>query len=137
MLSSKKKLTCKEIFAASVNLLEAQNAIPPPPYTLYSVYVYTLYTILEAGSLKMITALEYSTRVVQEGGRRCKKSTLNDLVHLTPLRIPLMNPLLFAQGIGGEFNQRACLRGNSSQSWVENSQYKLCLPQSSFTCQFF
>jgi hypothetical protein len=30
--------------------------------------------------------------VVQEGGRRCKKSTLNDLEHLTPLRIPLMNP---------------------------------------------
>jgi hypothetical protein len=40
----------------------------------------------------MTTALEYSTRVVQEGGRRCKKSTINDLVHLTPLRIPLMNP---------------------------------------------
>jgi hypothetical protein len=40
----------------------------------------------------MNTALEYSTRVVLEGGRRCKKSTLNDLVHLTPLRIPLMNP---------------------------------------------
>jgi hypothetical protein len=40
----------------------------------------------------MNTALEYSTRVVQAGGRRCKKSTLNDLVHLTPLRIPLMNP---------------------------------------------
>jgi hypothetical protein len=40
----------------------------------------------------MNTALEYSTRVVQEGGRRCKKSTLNVLVHLTPLRIPLMNP---------------------------------------------
>jgi hypothetical protein len=40
----------------------------------------------------MNTALEYSTRVVQEGGRRCKKSTLNDLVHLTPLRISLMNP---------------------------------------------
>jgi hypothetical protein len=40
----------------------------------------------------MNTALEYSTRVVQEGGRRCKKSTLNDLVHLTPLRLPLMNP---------------------------------------------
>jgi hypothetical protein len=40
----------------------------------------------------MNTALEYSTRVVQEGGRRCKKSTLNDLVLLTPLRIPLMNP---------------------------------------------
>jgi hypothetical protein len=46
----------------------------------------------EAGSLKMNTALEYSTRVVQEGGRRCKNSTLNDLVHLSPLRIPLMNP---------------------------------------------
>jgi hypothetical protein len=40
----------------------------------------------------MNTALEYSTKGVQEGGRRCKKSTLNDLVHLTPLRIPLMNP---------------------------------------------
>jgi hypothetical protein len=49
---------------------------------------------LKAGSLKMNTALEYSTRVVQEGGRRYKKSTLNDLVHLTPLRIPLMNPPL-------------------------------------------
>ncbi len=49
----------------------------------------------KAGSLKMNTALEYSTRVVQEGGRRCKKSTLNDLVHLTPLRIPLMNPPIF------------------------------------------
>jgi hypothetical protein len=44
----------------------------------------------------MSTALEYSTRVVQEGGRRCKKSTLNDLVHLTPLRIPLMNPPLLS-----------------------------------------
>jgi hypothetical protein len=46
------------------------------------------------GSLKMNTALEYSTRVVQEGDRRCKKSTLNDLAYLTPLRIPLMNPVL-------------------------------------------
>ncbi len=46
----------------------------------------------KAGSLKMNTDLEYSTRVVQEGGRRCKKSTLNDLVHLTPPKIPLMNP---------------------------------------------
>jgi hypothetical protein len=41
----------------------------------------------------MNTALEYSTRVVQEGDRRCKKSTLNDLAYLTPLRIPLMNPV--------------------------------------------
>ncbi len=46
------------------------------------------------GSLKMNTALEYSTRVVQEGDRRCKKSTLNDLAYLTPLRIHLMNPVL-------------------------------------------
>ncbi len=45
------------------------------------------------GSLKMNTALEYSTRVVQEGDRRCTKSTLNDLSYLTPLRIPLMNPV--------------------------------------------
>ncbi len=41
----------------------------------------------------MNTTLEYSTRVVQEGDRRCKKSTLNDLAYLTPLRIPLMNPV--------------------------------------------
>jgi hypothetical protein len=54
----------------------------------------TLYSTIKAGSLKMNTALEYSTRVVHEGGRRCKKSTLNDLVYLTPLRIPLMNPPL-------------------------------------------
>jgi hypothetical protein len=54
----------------------------------------------KAGSLKMNTALEYSTRVVQEGGRRCKKSTLIDLVHLTPLRIPLMNPPTVCNGGG-------------------------------------
>jgi hypothetical protein len=48
---------------------------------------------LLVGSLKMNTTLEYSTRVVQEGDRRCKKSTLNDLAYLTPLRIPLMNPV--------------------------------------------
>ncbi len=53
----------------------------------------TLYTHM-VGSLKMNTALEYSTRVVQEGDRRCKKSTLNDLAYLTPLRIPLMNPVI-------------------------------------------
>jgi hypothetical protein len=47
------------------------------------------------GSLKMNTTLEYSIRVVQEGGRRCKKSTLslNDLAYLTPLIIPLINPV--------------------------------------------
>ncbi len=31
---------------------------------------------LKAGSLKRNTALEYGTRVVHEGDRRCKKSTL-------------------------------------------------------------
>jgi hypothetical protein len=45
------------------------------------------------GSLKMNT-IEYSTRVVQEGDCRCNKSTLNDLAYLTPLRMPLMNPVL-------------------------------------------
>jgi hypothetical protein len=49
------------------------------------------------GSLKMNTTLEYSTRVVQEGDRRCKKSTLNDLAYLTPLRIPLMNPVILVR----------------------------------------
>jgi hypothetical protein len=53
----------------------------------------TLVPLNSVGSLKMNTALEYSTRVVQEGDRRCKKSTLNDLAYLTPLRIPLMNPV--------------------------------------------
>jgi len=48
------------------------------------------------GSLKKNTTLEYSTRVVQEGDRRCEKSTLNDLAYLTPLRIPLMNPVLIS-----------------------------------------
>jgi hypothetical protein len=47
------------------------------------------------GSLKMNTTLEYSTRVVQEGDRRCKKSTLNNLAYLTPHRIPLMNPVIY------------------------------------------
>ncbi len=45
------------------------------------------------GSLKKNTTLEYSTRVVQEGDRRCEKSTLKDLAYLTPLRTPLMNPV--------------------------------------------
>ncbi len=47
----------------------------------------------------MNTTLEYSTRVVQEGDRRCKKSTLNDLAYLTPLRIPLMNPVIEFGGL--------------------------------------
>ncbi len=59
---------------------------------------------LLVGSLKMNTALEYSTRVVQEGDRRCKKSTLNDLAYLTPLRIPLMNPVY----VGIDYNLTLC-----------------------------
>ncbi len=55
---------------------------------------------LLVGSLKMNTTLEYSTRVVQEGDRRCKKSTLNDLAYLTPLRIPLMNPVFVCTLVG-------------------------------------
>ncbi len=81
----------------------------------------------EAGSLKMNTALEYSTRVVQEGGRRCKKSTLNDLVHLTPLRIPLMNPpgkyerwhVLYAPSM--LFGQREWSPTMSRPSWQSTS----------------
>jgi hypothetical protein len=42
----------------------------------------------------MNTALEYSTRVVNEGGRRCKKSTLNDLVHLTPSKYTFNEPAI-------------------------------------------
>ncbi len=62
---------------------------------IFFVVVFAFFLNLNqmVGSLKMNTALEYSTRVVQEGDRRCKKSTLNDLAYLTPLRIPLMNPV--------------------------------------------
>jgi hypothetical protein len=60
---------------------------------MYRITVPYINYILLVGSLKKNTALEYSTRVVQEGDRRCKKSTLNDLAYLTPLRIPLMNPV--------------------------------------------
>jgi hypothetical protein len=63
--------------------------------------------------------------VVQEGGRRCKKSTLNDLVHLTPLRIPLMNPpsvytVHFSLGRGG----------GQKEGTVEGQQYTSIVPSS-------
>ncbi len=68
----------------------------PPPFTTFTltskVAVYAPAEWADTLTLFHLSALEYSTRVVREGGRRCKKSTLNDLVHLTPLRIPLMNP---------------------------------------------
>jgi hypothetical protein len=38
--------------------------------------LYVLYVREMVGSLKMNTALEYSTRVVQEGDRRCKRVLL-------------------------------------------------------------
>jgi hypothetical protein len=78
---------CPEFLVAEWEFLEVVGYTP----RVYNKWWGKEYT-LKAGSLKMNTALEYSTRVVQEGGRRCKKSTINDLLHLTPLRIPLMNP---------------------------------------------
>ena len=66
------------------------------------------------GSLKKNTTLEYSTRVVQEGDRRCEKSTLYDLAYLTPLRIPLMNP-----PIGGEREDVLQYIGSEGNSWVK------------------
>ncbi len=56
--------------------------------------------------------LEYSTRVVQEGGRRCKKSTLNDLVPLTTLRIPLMNPPILLRWMAASDRETPCMRQN-------------------------
>ncbi len=64
------------------------------------------------GSLKKNTTLEYSTRVVQEGDRRCEKSTLNDLAYLTPLRIPLMNPVYMS------LTSEKTRKGNGRQSSV-------------------
>jgi hypothetical protein len=75
----------------------------------------------------MNTALEYSTRVVQEGGRRCKKSTLNDLVHLTPLRIPLMNPpLVYQQNwIDGNYRVKSFQEGNLLPLEIHQDDVKL------------
>ncbi len=57
------------------------------------------------------------------GGRRCKKVTLNDLVHLTPLRIPLMNPPTVCnrgEGIGlrGEHSNTQCMWSDSGPTKV-------------------
>jgi hypothetical protein len=70
--------------------INSNISTPTSPY----FYQLILTKSLMVGSLKKNTTLEYSTRVVQEGDRRCEKSTLNDLAYLTPLRIPLMNPVL-------------------------------------------
>ncbi len=53
---------------------------------------HSLFKALKVGSSKMDTAPEYSTGEVQDGDRRCKESILDDLVHLTPVRIALMDP---------------------------------------------
>jgi hypothetical protein len=75
------------------------------------------------GSLKKNTTLEYSTRVVQEGDRRCEKSTLNDLAYLTPLRIPLINPV-------NEFSAKVhmykrCSRGQRVQGAISHRIYRI------------
>ncbi len=55
----------------------------------------------------MNTALEYSTRVVQEGGRRCKKSTLNDFMYRRPtlctlhIAVDFLKSLKIAVVLGG------------------------------------
>jgi hypothetical protein len=71
--------------------METTNSTPRAPCPLGEQTVLRMTQLV--GSLKKNTTLEYSTRVVQEGDRRCEKSTLNDLAYLTPLRIPLMNPV--------------------------------------------
>ncbi len=75
----------------------------------------------------MNTALEYSTRVVQEGDRRCKKSTLNDLAYLTPLRIPLMNPVYDSGCVSGDESCTAAGRVCIALAF-------LCNSGSSFLC---
>jgi hypothetical protein len=67
----------------------------------------------------MNTALEYSTRVVQEGGRRCKKSTLNDLVHMTPLRIPLMNPPTHSLAVTVTINAKTTVHCSPGSSMMK------------------
>ncbi len=89
------------------------------------------------GSLKMNTALEYSTRVVQEGDRRCEKSTLNDLAYLTPLRIPLMNPVvpLMNPVLESLFTTVSTFRGRHLSGLYGNGIPSLSLPpQDPRTC---
>jgi hypothetical protein len=73
----------------ALSVLTASGQLPHAKCTVQCAHLRSLLL----GSLKKNTTLEYSTRVVQEGDRRCEKSTLNDLAYLTPLRIPLMNPV--------------------------------------------
>jgi hypothetical protein len=47
----------------------------------------------------MYTALEYSTRVVQEGDRRCKKSTLNDFCTPDPSKNTFNEPATYLEGM--------------------------------------
>jgi hypothetical protein len=86
---------CRETFPGDCNhdVHKMTHSAESERFGLYGCSIF-LHVV---GSLKMNTALEYSTRVVQEGYRRCKKSTLNDLAYLTPLRIPLMNPVMVAK----------------------------------------
>jgi len=57
--------------ASVTKQLVRQVALHCQRCALYSVRAFR---DLLTGSLKINTALEYSTRVVEEGGRRCKKS---------------------------------------------------------------
>jgi hypothetical protein len=62
--------------------LPSCNSQKPFPMILAEIFFIYFYQRglqpQKAGSSKMNTALEYSTRVVQEGGRRCKKSSTPD-----------------------------------------------------------
>jgi hypothetical protein len=76
----------------------------------------------------MNTALVYGTRMVHEGGRQCKKSTLNDLVHLTPLRIPLMNPPCTPDPSKNTFNEPANYVRNTEAEGCRELTYHGVLP---------
>jgi hypothetical protein len=95
------------------------------PYVVssFSVCCYSRYVLV--GSLKMNTALEYSTRVVQEGDRRCKKSTLNDLAYLTPLRIPLMNPVYVSLWLQPYYAMLQTLDGTFRLVWYKFRPLKI------------
>ncbi len=90
-----------EFPAASACRRAARRAFPMQWRHLENPRNFKIVPSLLVGSLKMNTALEYSTRVVQERDRRCKKSTLNNLAYLTPLRIPLRNPVFVSTVLGG------------------------------------
>jgi hypothetical protein len=67
----------------------------------------------------MNTALEYSTRVVQEGGRRCKKSTLLRFSTPDPSKNTFNEPAMCIQLIQIRHGLCSCPEQSSKDRFIE------------------